>query len=367
MVHHSTVARLVRCSLALVLVALLAAPHVLAQDYIIGPGDVVNVTVWGQSDLSRDYPVDSEGLISFPLLGRIKAAGLTAKQLAERVKVLLEKDYLVNPHVVASVSQYLSKKVKVFGEAGTQGIYYLTGQTTLLDILTKAGGIPKTPGKQVVVYRTERNATGAVTGQSILRLKLDKLQVGDNSANIRLQDDDTIFVPRTRHYFLLGEVKAAGTFPLDKETTIVEALKVAGWFTDKATPSAVKVTRTTPDGRQENIALDLSGAIPKDGVFKLQEGDTVFVPKGNSYFVFGEVKSPGSYQLAKPTDLLEAITLAGGFTDKASPGRTRVIRNTPKGQQVINVDMNEVIKRGRREKAISLQENDVIVVPESFF
>ena len=97
------------------------------------------------------------------------------------------------------------------------------------------------------------------------------------------------------------------------------------------------------------------------------DGDTLVVPKGNTYFIFGEVRKPGAYQLDKETDVLEGITLAGGFTDKAAPGRVRVIRSTPTGQQVISVDMNDIIKRGQRDKAIPLRENDVVVVPESFF
>ena len=97
------------------------------------------------------------------------------------------------------------------------------------------------------------------------------------------------------------------------------------------------------------------------------DGDTLVVPKGNTFFVFGEVRKPGAYQLETDTNVLEGITLAGGFTDKAAPGRVRVIRSTGAGQQVISVDMNDVIKRGQREKAIPLLENDVVVVPESFF
>lgn len=367
MFDFTTFGRLLWLNLALVLCTVLVTPCVLAQEYTIGVGDIVNITVWGHGDLTRDYLVDSEGFIAFPLIGRVKATRLTTKQLGERVRAALEKDYLVNPQVVATMSQYLSQKVRVFGEASGAGIYPLTGETTLFEILSKAGGISKTAGRQVIVYRNERGATGESVGNSVLRLNLDKLHVGDNTENIRLQDGDTIFVPRPRHYFILGEVKGAGTFPLEKETTAVEAITLAGWFNDKAAPSAVKVVRTNPDGRQETLAIDLSGNIPKDGGFKLRDGDTMFVPRGNSYFIFGEVKSPGSYQLGKPTDILEAITIAGGFTEKASPSRTRVIRSTPKGQQILNVDMNEIIKRGQRQKAISLQENDVIVVPESFF
>ena len=128
----------------------------------------------------------------------------------------------------------------------------------------------------------------------------------------------------------------------------------------------------TPPG-----ALDLSGPVSRDRLARIQDGDTVLVPKGNAFFVFGEVRKPGAYQLDRATTILEGITmrlsfliapaLAGGFTDKAAPGRTRVIRSTATGQQGITVDVNDIIKRGQGSKAMQLQENDVVVVPESFF
>ena len=108
--------------------------------------------------------------------------------------------------------------------------------------------------------------------------------------------------------------------------------------------------------------------VKESDAFAVMDGDSIVIPKGNTFFVFGEVKKPGAYPLDKETNILEGITLAGGFTDKASPGRVRVIRSTAAGgQEVISVDMNDVIKRGQRDRAISLRENDVVVVPESFF
>ena len=114
-----------------------------------------------------------------------------------------------------------------------------------------------------------------------------------------------------------------------------------------------------------NVARVLAGD-PVENV-AVGNGDTLVVPKGNTFFVFGEVKKPGAYQLEKDTNVLEGITLAGGFTDKAAPGRTRVIRSTPQGQTVIEVDMNDILRRGREAKGVMLQESDVVVVPESFF
>jgi polysaccharide export outer membrane protein len=302
------------------------------------------------------------------LIGSVQAVGLSTAELAKRIRDLLEKDYLVNPQVIVGIKEYLSKKVNVMGEAEKPGLFYLTGPTTLLELLSKAGGLSKTAGKDLVLVRTE-GADGKVNaaGSTILRLDVRKIQSGDVKENILLQNGDMMFVPKASAFFVLGEVNKPGTFPLDKEISVLEAVTLAGGFSGTAAPSGAKVLRRTAEGKQETISIDLSGAVPRDKSFRLEDGDTVMVPKGNTFFVFGEVKKPGAYQLDKETNVLEGITIAGGFTDKAAPGRTRVIRTTDKGQQTIAVDMNDVIRRGQREKAIRLLENDVVVVPESFF
>ena len=354
----------------LLVLVLLGGAVSIAQEYTIGPGDVLKITVWGHDDLSKDYPVTLDGRVPFPLIGAVQAAGLTTSEFARRVRDLLEKDYLVNPQVIVSVKDYLSSKVHVLGEAEKPGLFYLTGPTTLLEMLSKAGGLSRTAGRDLVLVRNEGAKPGGPPGVSstvLLRFDLRKIQAGDVKENILLQNGDMMFVPKASAFFVLGEVNKPGTFPLDKEIAVLEAITLAGGFSGTAAPSGAKVLRRTAEGKQETISIDLSGAVPRDKNFRLEDGDTVMVPKGNTFFVFGEVKKPGAYQLDKETNVLEGITIAGGFTDKAAPGRTRVIRTTEKGQQTIAVDMNDIIRRGQREKAIRLLENDVIVVPESFF
>ena len=114
------------------------------EEYTIGPRDVLGITVWGQADLSRDYTVDPDGFIPFPLIGRVKAVGSNPKELAAQLTERLGKDYLVNPQVIVWVKEYLSQKVQVLGAAERPGVYYLTGPTTLLEILSKAGGLAST-------------------------------------------------------------------------------------------------------------------------------------------------------------------------------------------------------------------------------
>lgn len=351
--------------LAALMLVLVGGSGAAAQDeYVIGPRDVLSVTVYGHADLSKDYPVGQDGAMPFPLLGRVTAAGLTAKQLAASLTTDLEKDYLVNPHVIVSVKEYLSRKVHVLGEAEKPGLYYLTGPTTVVEILSKAGGVTRAAGRQVLLLRDADAARG---GSGIQRIDLAKIQAGDGSQNVRVEDQDTLFIPKAQAFFVLGEVKSAGTFALERETSVFEAVTIAGGFTDRAAPAEVKLIRRGPDGQQETMALDLSGAAPRDRQVKLQEGDTLFVPKGNTFFVFGEVKRPGAYQLNQETNILEGITIAGGFTERAAPSRARVIRNTPTGQQVLGVDVSEIVKRGQRERVMLLQPGDVVVVPESFF
>jgi len=94
----------------------------------------------------------------------------------------------------------------------------------------------------------------------------------------------------------------------------------------------------------------------------------VNVAVGNTFYVMGEVRKPGAYQLDQATTAIQAVAMAGGFTERAAPNRTKVIRTLPDGrQETFVIDLNDVIKRGRKDKDLPLSASDVIVVPESYF
>ena len=165
-----------------------------------------------------------------------------------------------------------------------------------------------------------------------------------------------------------GEVKKPGAYQVGQASSAMAAVLLAGGFTEKAAQGQVKLTRRLPSGQEEVTVLDLAGTNAKSKEFLLRDGDILLVPVGNTFYVLGEVKKPGAYPLDQLTTAIQAIAMAGGFTDKAAPGRTRVIRTSPDGrQETVVVDLNEVMKRGAREKDIPVRANDVIVVPESFF
>ena len=357
---------------AAVLLVALCAGFVGAQgrDYRIGAGDVLKITVWGHEDLTRTSVVAADGRMPFPLIGDVPVASLNPTQLEVRLRELLGV-YVVDPQVTVVVQEYRSQKVFVLGEAEKPGTYALTGQATLLDILSQAGGPSKTAGRQVIIVRFPRSeepvAPGAA-GSRMLRSNLKALLDGDARENVALESGDTIYIPKMTSFFVLGEVKRPGAFTLEKDTTVLEAITLAGGFTERSAPSVARVLRKRPDGSQESVSLDLSGADPRARDFLLSEADTVLVPAGNSFYVLGEVRKPGSYQLEQAATAIEGIAMAGGFTERAAPNRTKIIRTHKDGrQETLIVDLNEVLKRGRKDKDVTLTANDVIVVPESFF
>ena len=170
--------------------------------------------------------------------------------------------------------------------------------------------------------------------------------------------------------FVLGEVKIPGVLPLQEGATTSQAIALAGGFTPKAAESKVKVTRRLPTGEEQIIVLDLTGPSPRGRDFPLMAGDTVTVPTGtgSSIYVLGEVKTPGAFPFQDGATTIQAIALAGGFTDRAAPSRIRIIRTREDGkQETLVMDANDIIKRGRKDKDLPLAANDVIVVPESLF
>jgi polysaccharide export outer membrane protein len=341
-----------------------AAAQSAGNDYRIGPKDVLKVTVWGHDDLSRSVSVSTDGTVIFPLVGEVRAAGLTASQLEERLRALLGRDYLVDPQVSVAVQEYRSQRVFVFGEVVRPGIYMLSGQSTLLDILSQAGGPSATAGREVVVVRLPRSEGPAVpgaAGSETFRVSLRKLLAGGPTENLAIQDGDSVYVPKATAFFVLGEVLRQGSYVIDKDTSALEAITLAGGFTDRAAPAGARILRKMPDGSQQTIDVNLSGSDPRAREILLAEGDTLIVPKGNAFFVSGEVRKPGAYQLESSTTAFTALTLAGGFTEKAAQSAAKLIRRLPSGgEEIVVLDLSG---SDRRAQEFPLKDGDTLVVP----
>ena len=166
-----------------------AKPH--DDNFVIGADDVLAINVWKEPDISRSIPVRSDGKISLPLVGELQAAGQTPRQLEQAIAAKLQS-YISEPEVTVIVQEIKSQKFNILGQVNKPGSYPLTNSVTVLDAIALAGGF-RDFAKQKSIYVLRQNPNGEPT-----RLPFNYKEVikGKNpSQNIKLQPDDTIYVP----------------------------------------------------------------------------------------------------------------------------------------------------------------------------
>ena len=170
-----------------------STPAVNAHDdeFVIGNGDVLAVSVWKQPDLSRSIPVRSDGRISLPLIGEVKAGGQTPLKLEQEIATKFQP-YLAEPEVTVIVEQINSQKFNILGRVTKPGSYPLVNPTTVLDAIALAGGCRDFANRKAI-YILRRHADGTETKypfnyQNVIKGK-------DTAQNIELQPHDTVVVP----------------------------------------------------------------------------------------------------------------------------------------------------------------------------
>lgn len=276
--------RLVCCFVGL---ALALAPETLAQGPAeIGTGDTVKVTVTGQPDMSGEFAVDSSGMLMMPVLGRVKASGLTAKALERKLVTLLSDGYLKRPEVVVLVKDSQSQRVYVTGELGKPGPYSLKGDRTLLSLLSDVGSLQQQDiGHEVIIIRPPEADSAAaleltqppagtlpneVPGSQVFRLNLKELLSGNPAKNMELLPGDTVYFPKAANIYVSGHVARPAAVRYQEGMTVFQAITLAGGVTDKGSQKGVKIVRTV-DGKLTEIKAKLTDV--------LQPEDTVKVPE----------------------------------------------------------------------------------------
>ena len=168
------------------------SPLIVTQEYIIGPEDVLEITVWRNQDLSKVVAVRPDGRISLPLIGDVTAVGKTPAQLTEEISAKL-KEYKENPSVSILMKEINSYTIFVLGEVARPGKYPLKSKTTLLQGITVAGGFtPVAARNKLVVFRFSENGHG----DERIRASYDDIVLRDGSKqNFELKPGDTIVVP----------------------------------------------------------------------------------------------------------------------------------------------------------------------------
>jgi polysaccharide export outer membrane protein len=257
-------------------VGLLSAAVAGAQQsaYVIGPQDVLNVSVYDQPELTGKFSVEADGSVTFPLVGRLQAGGLTLRQAEDLLRRKLADGYLKNPQVSVSMDEYKSQRVFVMGEVRAPGAYQLTGDMTIIEVLARAGGTTQGAADEIQIVRPRDGGNGGPTTPDkdkdveVIRIDLRELQSGALSQNVALRDSDTIVVPRAQAVYVFGQVKSPGAYPIERGTTVLQALSLAGGVTDRGSTGRIKIVRAV-DGKKKEIKVKLTDVV--------EPGDTLIV------------------------------------------------------------------------------------------
>jgi len=236
-----------------------------ADELVLGGGDVVKISVYGNPDLAVETRVSESGYVTMPLVGQVGVAGLSAAMAETKIATMLQRGgFVKNPQVNLLVTALTSQQVSVLGQVNRAGRYPIDGPRSVLDLLALAGGISPDGGDVVTVIR-KRNG-------KVLKDQVDTAELmrgADMTGNSDVQAGDVIFVDRAPRFYIYGEVQRPGQLRLERQMTVLQALSAGGGLTLRGTERGLRVKRRDQDGRLQTI--DVKG----DDL--LQPNDVVYV------------------------------------------------------------------------------------------
>ena len=227
--------------------------------YILGPEDVVQVSVLGRTDFDAKSKIGTDGKIQLPLLGSVPAADRTVLQLREDIKQALQKGGFFNqPIVDVVVVSYASRYVTVLGAVGTPGLIPVDRPYRLSEILARVGGVRDNGADHVVLRSKDGERNYAIKD----------LATGDIKFDPNIQPGDKIFVPIADMFYVKGQVKGPGGYALIPHMTLLMAIARAGGLTDLGSDSHIKITRKNAT----LSAKDMNMEVLPDDVIDVGEG-----------------------------------------------------------------------------------------------
>lgn len=243
-----------------------------AKSYTLGPSDKVEIRVLGIDELDgKISKIDPEGNIDVPIIGTVKASGLTVDQLQEDLRGRLTR-YVIDPKVNVTVTEYRSRPITILGAVNKPGVLENTGTDTLAEVISAAGGLRSDAGNIVVITRPgdagplplpnlrRDPKTGFVTGEVDIRTLLDG---HDPTLNCAVLPGDVISVPRADMVYVVGAVRHPTGIMLNERPsmTVMEALSMAEGLEKTAQPKQGRILRSAVNGEHEEMPVNVSSII----------------------------------------------------------------------------------------------------------
>jgi polysaccharide biosynthesis/export protein len=246
-------------------------------DYVLGPEDVLEIEAYQAEDFKRTVRVSGQGFISLPLIGQVKAKGLTTAQLEKDLHQRLTK-YIQDPQVTIYIKEYKSQRVGVMGAVAHPQLYNVTGQKYLIEMLFMAG-MTKDAGNVCYVFRpAQGEKDGPAQTETIAIDLLELMEKGNRMLNIPVFGGDIINVPKAGTVFVDGAVARPGAFAMTSGATLIQAITMAGGLRFEALRSEIQILRMTGNGERQVIVADYEAA-KTDEKYMLKDGDIVLVPR----------------------------------------------------------------------------------------
>ncbi|MBO9469087.1 SLBB domain-containing protein [Endozoicomonas sp. G2_2] len=234
-----------------------------SEGVIIGAGDIVQMSMFGQADMNIQGFVSDTGQISLPLLGIVNIGDLTPNAAQTRIETAYrEGGYFRDPQISLTLVEHRSQQVSVLGAVNQPGRFSLTSRTTLLDVLAEAGGITARGARSVVLIHAGKDA------EMRERIDIDALVAGDSTASV-LRAGDTVYVPEAPLFYIYGQVQRPDAYAIRPGMTVIQAISTGGGLTDRGSNSRFAIHRRAPDGTVKTL----------DGspTTRVQAGDVIFV------------------------------------------------------------------------------------------
>jgi polysaccharide export outer membrane protein len=319
-------------------------------NYVLGPGDVLKITVYNNPDLTLETRVTENGAISFPLIGEVQLAGITAVGAEKKIADLLENGrFLKHPQINILVTQFQSKMISVLGSVYKPGRYPLDRATNLTDLLALVGGA--TPDGSDLITIIGKSGKSEYDLHSIV----DK---ADGSKNIPLVGGEIIYV-HARDISVMGQVNRPGKYSvIGGVRTVADFLGIAGGINPSG--SDIVTVTTFRDGKLNRFEVDVDTLFRTGNNsenIELASGDSIYVPRAPMFYIYGEVQRPGSFRIERNMTVLQALAQGGGLTAKGTQRNIKLHRRNEKG----------VIEKLSPEITDPVLQDDVLYVQESLF
>jgi polysaccharide export outer membrane protein len=235
-------------------------------DYLLGPGDMVRVTVYGSPDLTTETRITQQGNLTFPLLGAVPVGGSSVAQSETKIASLLEKGgFVKQAQVNIIVTLFNSQQVSMLGDLNRPGRYPLEHASTLFEVIAMAGGINPNGSDIVTVLSQQEGKTEKHD------YDLPDLLLKGEGTGIMINANDIIYVPHAPMYYIYGEVQRPGQFRLERNMTVAQALATGGGLTMRGTESGLNIKRRNAAGVLETIDAKADDLLRKDDVLLVHE------------------------------------------------------------------------------------------------